>query len=589
MKCFKKALSRQFVVRGLPFVLLFLFSLPAIKDLLKPGAYTSHDLTHHIVRIIQMDKLLKEGQIPPRWAGELNYGFGYPIFLFNYPLPHFFGALFHFLGFNFVWSAKMVFLFSMVLSCFTAFVFFQELWQDKLAAFLGSIFYLYAPIRFVNVYVSATIGNALGFTFIPLIFWAILKLARKKQDRVLPVLVGALNFAFLVLSHNILALIFAPIILSFTFLVFWQEKKLVFLKRVFVMFFLGLGLACFFWLPAVIEKKYIRYDGILQGFYKTYFPSFRQLIHSPWGYGFDHPGTEHDAMPFQIGLTHILVIILTFLSFLFYLLKLKNFLGKHVSFLKKFFQATHQNIERNYAMAIFFFCFFFIAIFFILRISIPIYERIYYLQYVQHPWRFLALSVFCATNLAAFLVKIAPGFFKKLCFFSLLFLVLYANRNHLRINQVFNPGEEYYLNIRGTTTMAGEHLPEWARQMDKEAESKLEVVEGEAKIELERVTSAAIKAKIAVEERATLVINHFYFPGWRLFVNNQERVFEYRRKTRDGLPTFTLEKGDYHLKYILTRTAVRKVADIISLVSMITGVGLWLNLVIRKIQGSEKT
>lgn len=555
----------------LPFVLLFLFSLPTVRDLLKPGAYTSHDLTHHIVRIIQMDKLLVEGQFPPRWSSELNYGFGYPIFLFNYPLPHFLGAAFHFIGFDFIWSAKLVFLVSMIFSCLFAFIFFRELWEDDLSGFLSAIFYLYAPIRFVNVYISATIGNALGFVFIPLIFWAILKIAKEKKSSLFAILVGALSFASLILSHNILAMMFAPLILCFFLLLFFKNKKGAFSRKVFFMFILGLGLASFFWLPAIVEKKFIRYDNILPDFYKTYFPAFWQLIRSPWGYGFDHPGTENDAMPFQIGLVHILVVILTFLGFLFYVFRFKNFLGKPFLFLKKFFHELSQKIKENLSLAFFFFIFFFISIFFMQKVSIPVYDKIYFLQYVQHPWRFLALSVFCASALAGFLVKIMPRFFKSLLFLALLLLVFYANRNHLKINQVFDPGEEYYLNIKGTTSMAGEHLPDWGRQMDKEAEERIEVISGEAQVEKIQTLSSEIKAEIIVSEKAVLKINHFYFPGWKLFIDDREKDFNYLIKGKDklGLPIFTLEKGSYRLEYILRKTSIRSLADILSLFSLI--------------------
>ena len=68
-------------------LLLLLVSFPAVRALLQPGCFTSHDLTHHVIRQISMDRLLSEGQFPPRWSAELNNGYGYPVFLFNYPLP----------------------------------------------------------------------------------------------------------------------------------------------------------------------------------------------------------------------------------------------------------------------------------------------------------------------------------------------------------------------------------------------------------------------------------------------------------------------------------------------------------------------
>ncbi|MFH1535939.1 MAG: hypothetical protein ABIC96_02650, partial [Patescibacteria group bacterium] len=129
--------------------LLLLISFPAVKSLLLPGGFTSHDLTHHVIRQISMDKLLSEGQFPPRWSGDLNNSYGYPVFLFNYPMPALLGEVFHKLGLGFVDSVKAVFLVSMVMSVLGMYLFLKSLLGLRSAAFLGATFYLYAPIRFL--------------------------------------------------------------------------------------------------------------------------------------------------------------------------------------------------------------------------------------------------------------------------------------------------------------------------------------------------------------------------------------------------------------------------------------------------------
>lgn len=141
---------------------LLLLSFPAVRTLLQPGGYTSHDLTHHVVRQISMDRLLSEGQFPPRWSGELNNGYGYPVFLFNYPLPAMAGEIFQKIGFGFVDSVKAVLFLSMVISAIGMYLFLKELLGLKLAAFLGAVFYLYTPLRFSGVYVSAAVGSVLA-------------------------------------------------------------------------------------------------------------------------------------------------------------------------------------------------------------------------------------------------------------------------------------------------------------------------------------------------------------------------------------------------------------------------------------------
>ena len=89
-----------------------------------------------------MDKLLSEGQFPPRWSGDLAFGYGYPLFIFNYPLPPLIGEVFHMSGLNFLDSVKAVFFLSLITSTVGMYLFLKSLFNSKLAAILGSLFYL---------------------------------------------------------------------------------------------------------------------------------------------------------------------------------------------------------------------------------------------------------------------------------------------------------------------------------------------------------------------------------------------------------------------------------------------------------------
>src|SRR5258708_5777407 len=129
-----------------------------------------------------MHKLLSEGQFPPRWSADLNNGYGYPVFLFNYPLPAILGEVFHKLGLNFLYSVKAILLTSMILSVLGMYLFLREYLNFKLASFLGAIFYLYAPHRFLTVYVSAAVGSALGDAIVPFVFWSLIKI--RKSDKI---------------------------------------------------------------------------------------------------------------------------------------------------------------------------------------------------------------------------------------------------------------------------------------------------------------------------------------------------------------------------------------------------------------------
>src|SRR3989344_7757563 len=392
-------------------LLLIVLSIPVVKDLFKTGAYTSHDLTHHIVRTIHVDKILSQGQFPPRWTDELNYGYGYPLFLFNYPLPSMIAAGIHNFGFDYIWSVKLTFVLSMMLSAIFAYILFAYLWRGRRGGLVSALFYLYAPIRFLNVYVSATFGNAVAFMFVPLVFWSITKSSRGEQDKK-SLILGSLSLAGLILSHNIMALMFLPVVFAYSTFLFFQKHSRYIIRNTSYIILLGLGLSSFFLLPALFEKSLIRYDSALTGFYKSHFPAWWQLIRSHWGYGFSHPGTVLDDMSFQIGLAHIMVVVIS----AFFIFK-RSLLAKPGDSLAKFFLFI-----------------FSVSIFLMLEVSTPIWETVPLLPYLQMPWRLLAVSVFAASILAAWLVTQFKFRFPIALFLSL--AVLIANRNHMRINEI---------------------------------------------------------------------------------------------------------------------------------------------------------
>ncbi len=522
--------------------LLLAVSFPAVRSLLLPGGYTSHDLTHHVVRQISMNKLLSEDQFPPRWSGDLAFGYGYPLFLFNYPLPAIIGDVFHRVGLGFVDSVKAVFFLSLILSTVGMYLFLKSLLKSSLAAFLGAVFYLYAPVRFLNVYVSAALGSALALGMLPFVFWAITKGN---------ILLGPIFFAFLILSHNVTALIFAPVLLVFGLFVVNKKKETI------ITFLLGLGLSAWFFLPAIWEKPLTKFDSIFSHFYQDQFPSLLQLIHSPWGYGLSHPQNPQTGdMSYQLGLIHIGIMLVYSLWFIVYGRK-----SKYKTF--GFF------ILGGFAL----------SVFLMLKISQPVWDNLPFLNLVQFPWRFLSLSVFMASVGAALLVKFLP--YRKILFLALFALVIYANRNHWNINEKFDPGEDYYLSLKTTSTTYGEHLPIWGRIMDKPIASKLEFVDLGGSIKVVKDQSAQVIAIVEATAASKLRFNQYYFPGWNIKVDNKPVSFNFKVEGESyGLPVFDIEKGKHIVLAEFKNTADRNLADGISIVSLLVWVLLTVKAVV---------
>ena len=105
--------------------LIFISIIPVLS-LFHPGLPVTHDGQDHVARIANFYQNLSEGNIIPRWAGNLNWGYGHPILEFLYPLPSYLASLFHFLGFTLVDSVKIVFGMSFVLSGIAMYIFIKE-------------------------------------------------------------------------------------------------------------------------------------------------------------------------------------------------------------------------------------------------------------------------------------------------------------------------------------------------------------------------------------------------------------------------------------------------------------------------------
>ncbi|HVZ58169.1 MAG TPA: hypothetical protein VG935_00235, partial [Patescibacteria group bacterium] len=89
-------------------ILLFLVivSLLPLLPLVHSGLPITHDGKDHVARIANFYQNLTEGVLIPRWAGNLNWGYGHPVLMFLYPLPSYMAAVFRWLNFSLIDSTK---------------------------------------------------------------------------------------------------------------------------------------------------------------------------------------------------------------------------------------------------------------------------------------------------------------------------------------------------------------------------------------------------------------------------------------------------------------------------------------------------
>jgi len=355
-------------------LLVFLATLPAFFFLLKPGYYNMHD-DMQMIRQLEMEKCLHDGQIPCRWSPDLGYGYGYPLFNFYPPLPYFVGQIYRTLGFSFVNTVKMVALTQIVLSALFIYILAANLF-GKLGGFVSALFYTYAPYHALNIYVRGAMNEAWAAVFFPLIFYFAKKLIEQNQTKHLIAL--SLSFTGLLLSHNPMALTFSPFLLAWCLYFLFQKKfSLKIILSLVLSAILSLALSAFYTLPVLFETKYVQIETMFQNYYhySAHFTSLYQLFISRfWDEGASIWG-PNDGMSFQLGYLHWFLPLLIIIFY--FIFRTKN-------------KKTSQKLLLPSLLALggFF------AAFMTHQRSVIFWKALPLIQKIQFPWRFLNHSVF---------------------------------------------------------------------------------------------------------------------------------------------------------------------------------------------------
>jgi uncharacterized membrane protein len=520
-------------------VLLVLSILPVLY-LFLPGFPITHDGQDHVARIANFYQSLTEGNLIPRWAANLNWGYGHPILEFLYPFPSYVASFFHFVGFSLVDSTKIVFILGMFLS-----LPFMYLWLSqfcsKYAALFGAVLYTYAPYRFVETYVRGDIGENLAFAFVPLVLYFMYKVYKNKSYNYL--FLGSFSLALLIVSHNAISLMLSPFIFLYALiLIYISKKKREIAFKLGLQILLGFTLSMFFWLPALLEGKYTLRNIVTRGGYVGRFVDLKSIIYGSWSYGITGQFTV------QFGPFQWLAILLSPVTI--FLLK-KN--------------------KEKYLLSILLLIYTLVSIFLMFPISDVIWSRITLLQNFQFPWRFLGLIIFTSSVLASlFLDVISKKINVKLVVLVSILIVVLISSFYWKPRAYQQKPESFYTGVYESTTDTGESAPIWSvRFMEERPNAHMEVVDGKATIkEIERKSNYH-KYEVNVLQKTLFRENTLYFPGWQINANGVSQNIEFQNMTYRGVMLFFLDKGNYIVETEYKETKLRLVSDIISLISII--------------------
>lgn len=295
-------------------LIVIAFSVFALAPLTAPGYFIyGHDARHSVYFLQMFDQSFRDGAWYPRWAADMVFGYGYPLWIILAPIPFFAGELVHLAGLNFVDAVKMVDGLAVLFSALTMYLFASRV-LNRNAGLLAAVAYVYIPYHVVDLYVRAAQAELVSFVFPPLALWSFFELARTRRTRY--VFLGALAYAGLLLTHIQTAVLFTPVlgiyILCLLILSTVSPDRLRFILQAAGSLILALGLSALFLLPALVERNYLTSEPLIGGAfdYQKHFVNISQLLSPFWGYGYaGENGTDQFSL--QLGLVAVLLALTT--------------------------------------------------------------------------------------------------------------------------------------------------------------------------------------------------------------------------------------------------------------------------------------
>ena len=468
-----------------------------LGPLLQKGFYVSDDGEWMVIRLSAFYQSLAERQFPVRLLGRLNNSFGYPVANFLYPGFMYIGSILHVLGMSFVDSVKWILGASVIGSCVFVYLFLRRSFE-RVASMVGTLVFLGSPYLIYDLYKRGSVGEVLAFLPASMLLYA----ASASLYGLVP-----LASAFLIVSHNTLAVLLGvPIAL---YMATRTDRVKLFWSAL-----LGVGLASFFWIPALLEKSLVKFDAI----------------------------SISDPTQYFIGSQNVLLLGIPVLLALMYVIW------------------SYKNQKKEVTL---FSSILFLGYFFALPISWLFWEPQILPKLVQFPYRFLSITVLFGPWIVAYVYTKLDG--KRRTVAVWLFAVVWMLGTYVgmqRIMRVDRPNG-YYTTNEGTTTVHDEYLPQWVTYPPSQrALNAYEFISGDATVVVNSVNTQLIDISIEAKQKSTLQINKLYYPGWGVTVDGVLVPVEYRQG--DGTMRVIVPEGKHRIIVNFRETIMRFAADVIS-------------------------
>ena len=531
--------------------------LIVVLPFFRSSYFPMHDDTQP-TRIYLMAQALQDGQFPVRWVQYLGYGYGYPIFNFYAPLPYYMGSVPILLGFDAVDSAKILFGFVTIGAFITIFFLLKQFVKTP-PAIAGASIYLLFPYHAVNTYVRGALSEQFGYLLIPLIMLFYFKMFEGKNGSKKWLVIFSISLSFLIISHNLSALMAAIVLgpLVIVHFIINKEKK-VYIKYLITSLSIALGLSAFYILPVVFESSFTNVSSQVGGGadFKDHFVCLGQFWNSGWGFGGSAPGCL-DGLSFKLGKSNMVFGLVSFI----FILAITNW--------KK-----RKWLNSNVIIALWIIA---SSLFLMLQVSEVFWSTVPFIKYIQYPWRFLVFTGLGISILIAVALNDIDKVFKKKYIGVIVMLViigvtivdnysLFVPQSFLKkdIDRYVSPYSIKY----EISKISDEYMPkDFKKPQNIEDTPKKHFVSknSDVLIKEESSSSKKISAHVNTNKNEEIYVQIAPYPSWEFYLDGKKTEY---KNLNNGI-LIQVPSGEHNIVFKFNQTLIQKAGNLASLFTIL--------------------
>jgi len=500
--------------------LLFL-TLLILVPLMMPGFIVTDDGEWMVIRLTAFYQAFADGQFPVRFLSRLNNNYGYPVSNFLYPGFLYLGSILRLFKLSYPFIIECILGGSVIVS-----VVFMYLWLRKFfssfLSFIGACSLLVSPYFLYDLYKRGSVGELFATAGVIVLLWSI----ESGFVWILPPVT-----AVFLISHNTLAFLFSLFLVGYV----WVRRK----YAAIVPLSIGLLISSFFWIPAIFERSFVRFDGV--------------QVANPFDY-------------LRISQT-LLFMSIPFFVPLVLLLKSKKRLFDHEYL---YFSVILCLVATGSSV-----------------LGMVFWSSSVFMRFVQFPYRLLSLLFIAGPWLFAYFISQMKDK-KRVWMASLALAVLFSVNIPLLFGvQNVIREEGYYTTNEGTTTVRDEYMPKWVTgKPDVRPREKLEIFSGKGTLLITESSTKKFDAEMKLEEESVIRLNTVFYPGWGATLDGKPVELSYQNAK--GVMEVIVPKGDHTISFEFRETGFRYISDILSSIGIIAYGGYLLFLLTKGVRKKSR-